>query len=115
MGWVSLESAKLDSFSSASLFVAQATPASVSVTLFVNPAEIFVAQISLTEVVFAGAYNGANAFISGITLQNGDIIDFLNKPTDIEWAWTQSVTFALVRLSDYTAATALATVTTYTV
>jgi hypothetical protein len=109
MGWANLQNAKPDSFSSATLWAAEGTTSSV--TVFVDPADIFVAQISLTQVETLTGGIFANAFISGITFQNGGFIDFPNKPNNIEGAWAQSVTFALTAGPG---GTALATVTSYT-
>jgi hypothetical protein len=117
MGYVSLQNAKLDSLAAASLSVAGT---SSSVTLFVNPTDIFVAQIALTQVQTGVGREGVglppviNAYISGITLQNGVVIDFPDTPNLIEYAWTESVTFVL-EPDEFTSASAVATVSTYNV
>src|SRR5215472_15525108 len=93
MGWVSLAGMTPDSFSSVKLNIGGAIIGE-SVTIHVDPADIFVAQISLTALFVPGVY----AYISGITLQNGDFIDLSRSGLcDLEWAWTESVTFVLTR------------------
>jgi len=115
MGWVSLVNTTPESFSAAKLNMGGAI-ISHSVTLHVNPANIFVAQISLTALFVPGVYT----YIAGITLQNGDYIDLSRaRPllNDLEWSWAESVTFVLTRTDRLNqsagSAWALATVTTY--
>jgi len=113
MAWVSLQNMTPDSFSSRKLDNGGAI-ISMSATIHVDPTDIFVAQISLSAVFRPGVY----AYISGITLQNGDFIDLSwSLPNAVAWAWTQSVTFVLTRTDPLNQnagkAYALATVTTY--
>jgi hypothetical protein len=112
MGWVSLANRTPDSFSSAPLRIG-GIYSSWSVTLHVDPAAIFIAQISL----YALFKPKVLAYISGITFQNGSFLDLSHSaPPAVEWAWAQSVTFVLRRsdvLSYEGQAMALATVTTY--
>ena len=89
----------------------------VSATLLVDPAEIFVAQIAL-------AYTGfclSGAFIQSITLENGDVFDFVDTPCEVIWSFAKSVTYVLEAETLLAAqnagnalyANALATATTY--
>jgi len=113
MGWVSLANTTPDTFISRRLENGGAI-IGMSLTIQVNPADIFVAQISLSSVIRPGIY----AYISGITLQNGDFIDLSRSQlSDVEWAWARSVTFVLTRVDPLNQnagrGRALATVTTY--
>ena len=113
MGWVNFANTKPDSFNAVKLTALLGVP-SVSATLFVNPSDIFVAQIALTAVAFLNA-GEAVAYISGITLQDGTPIQFSGQPADMEFAWTESViTFVLTQLY-HAGSEALATANTYTV
>jgi hypothetical protein len=112
MGVVNLQNATLDTYSAATLSVDYDDQSS-SATLFVNPADIFLAQISLSLVHTLLPATGASAYISSIMLQNGDVFEFVDQPNHLEWAWVQSVTFVLTNTALGSNAKALATITTY--
>jgi hypothetical protein len=111
----------IDSFSFATLDADIFFKPSVSATVYLdNPTDIFVAQVALTAVEKIENCS-CSAYISGITLSDGDFIEFHTFPRVIEWADTQSVTFVLAvelapgenTVSVLASASALASVTTY--
>lgn len=85
----------IDGFSFVNLDAALFGFPSQSATVYLdNPTDIFVAQVALTSVgIVDNVY--CTAYISGITLANGDHLEFSTFPTTMEWANTQSVTFVL--------------------
>jgi hypothetical protein len=101
----------IDSLSFAILSNA-ATVTTFSATILVDPQDIFVAQVALTQMNLIGGEGSCHAFISGIALTDGNSIDFSNGPPVFEWFDATSVTFVLVTKPHLTA-TALATVTSY--
>jgi hypothetical protein len=94
--------------------------ASASFTLLTEPTDIFQAQAALSEVyTTTGEFGHAGgvksvAFISEVTLSDGEVLNFTNFPPSLEFAFATNVTFAL-QTDGQSTARGWASLTNYTV